>query len=306
MVLVFGMAVIACDNGTTGGNYVPPEDLPVTERWGKWVDPDSDVTLDYLVSGDDICTITVSGTPADQQWKASPRYHYTVKKNTNYTYVFEAWTETGERKIGIQYYEDNDDSVYIGKEISITSERKTYTIVGKPLPKGGEKFLAFQCADQLGTFYIKILSITEGGEYDYVKIRSVMPSTGLTEGGSEGQKFTVVVDYCLVSCEQAELNILFNGYFEDIDGYIDSNDLPNLYNWVVDGELSVNKGKGSHTFKVSVIPKNWYPEGEFSVMCVLGVLGDVVYEEYDDDGNVVRAEYYWTFLDDDIKALSFK
>jgi len=269
-----------------GTNYVPPEDKPDAERWGGWVDDDATATLDYSVDAEGVCTITVGGTAQSNdesdgwgRWKASPRYHYTVKKNTNYTYVFEAWTEHDSRDITVQYYEDNDDSVYKSKTLSITSERKTYTIVGEHLPKGGENLLAFQCADQLGVFYIKILSITEGGDYDYVKIQSVTPSTGLTDGVE--QQFTVKVDYALVTLEQGLITAGFNG--DNIYG-------PNSFSFE---EFDVNKGKGSHTFYITVVPKDWGVEGEFCAAVNLGHYPDGTSES-------------WEWLAHDEKILSFK
>ena len=253
MVLAFGFTLAACDN--TDDDERPPEEKTTAERWAKWVDKNSNVELDISVSNDDVCTITVSGTPADQRWKASPRYHYTVKKDVNYTYKFEAWTKEGNRDLYVQYYEDNDDSVYKNKGISITSERKTYTVVGETLPKGGENKLAFQCGDKLGTFYVKIISITEGGDFDSVKILSVTPNTGLTDG--EEQNFTVKVEYSLATEEKCELTICFNSY--SIDGY-------SHYE-----TKEITKGKGNYTFEdITVTPKDWRSEGgEFGVMVVL-------------------------------------
>jgi len=256
MVLVFGMMVVGCDDGSSNGEKSPeeksngeksPEEKTTAERWSKWVDPESDVTLDYSVSSDGVCTITVGGTPVVEQsdrWKASPLYHYTVKKDKNYTYIFEAWTANDNRDILVQYYNDNDASVYMYKHVSLTSVRKTYTIVGEALPKGGEKFLEFQCADKLGTFYVKILSITEGGDYDYIKILSVSPSTNLTN--EVEQQFTVAVEYALISQAQGEIEIFFNNLHE-----------PNYLFSPEDGSIVVNKGKGSHTFNVTALTKDW-------------------------------------------------
>jgi len=110
-------------------SYILPEDRPVADRWWKWVDPESTATLDYSVAGDGKCTITVGGTAQDNywdRWKASPRYSYTAKANTCYEYTLDAWTESGTRDLWIQYYEDNDESVYLDRELSITSAQTTY------------------------------------------------------------------------------------------------------------------------------------------------------------------------------------
>jgi hypothetical protein len=158
MVLALGLAVVGCDNGSTG--RTPPEQMPEAERWWyAWSNQSAGVTVDYSVDDDGVCTITVGGTAADTRWYADCQYGYTVKKNTAYAYTFEAWTESGDRDIGLQYYNDNAADIHLGRGFSITSARKTYTIYGESLPKSGEKSVQFQCGDQLGTFYVKMLSI---------------------------------------------------------------------------------------------------------------------------------------------------
>ncbi|MDR2717301.1 MAG: hypothetical protein LBB89_04460 [Treponema sp.] len=167
VMLVFSFA--ACDTGGGDGGEIPPEQLPEAQRWDKWVDPKSTATLDYSVDPDDgVCTITVRGTPEEHNeidgwyaYKAAARYRYTAKANTRYTYVFEAWTESDMRVLHLQYYWDDDDQLSLGFDIPLTSARKTYIRTGQVIPKNKAGRLDFQCADQLGTFYVKIISITE-------------------------------------------------------------------------------------------------------------------------------------------------
>ncbi|MDR2718580.1 MAG: leucine-rich repeat domain-containing protein [Treponema sp.] len=151
--------------GGTGGG-TPPEQQTTAERWGKWVDDTSTATLNYLVDpGDGMCTITVGGTADLDRWKAGARYSYTAEKGKLYDYTFEAWTRSGARKLWVQYYEDNDERIYLVDSVSLTTTRTTYTVNGTNIPKSGIRPLVFQCADQLGTFYVKILTISEY-EYD--------------------------------------------------------------------------------------------------------------------------------------------
>jgi len=149
---------------------VAPEDLPDEYRWFKWIANDATATLVYTVAADGVCTITIGGTAQPNnatdgwgRWKANVWYRYTAKANTAYTYVFEAWTESGTRKFPLQYYWD-DTAVGIYRNLTITNKRETYTIKGERLPKGGLRDLSFQTADQLGTFYVKVLEIFE---YEY-------------------------------------------------------------------------------------------------------------------------------------------
>jgi hypothetical protein len=157
------LSLTGCGDGSGGGGggEKAPEEKTTAERWGKWVDPSSTATLDYSVAGNGKCTITVGGKAESDRWKASARYSYTAKKDKLYDYTFEAWTQSGDRELTIQYYEDNDERVYLWDIVSLTTTQKTFTVNGTNIPKSGIQPLAFQCADQTGTFYVKVLTISE-------------------------------------------------------------------------------------------------------------------------------------------------
>jgi len=135
-----------------------------SHHWSKWVDPTSTATLVYSIDGDGVCTITVGGTavtPDWDRWKAQALCSYTATANTSYEYTFEAWTASGEgnRTLNIQYYSNSPADAR--KNQDITETRTTYTIQGESIPNDGFQNLEFRCADQTGTFYMKMLSITE-------------------------------------------------------------------------------------------------------------------------------------------------
>jgi len=153
------MFITGCNSDDEGD--VPPENKPVKDRWGKWIEPGTTATLDYSVADDGVCTITVGGTAEQERWKVNAQYDYTAKAGVSYKYTFEAWTESGTRELGFQYNTDHDEKIYLGEGISITSVRKTYTVYGAELSKGVINHVEFQCADQLGTFYVKMLEIKE-------------------------------------------------------------------------------------------------------------------------------------------------
>ena len=152
------------------------EASPAAGRWAKREDSESTARLNYSVDSNGVCTITVSGeamTNNEEQgwnrWRAAAGYRYTAKANTAYTYVFEAWTEGGERTIGVEYYWDAANEKARMNEVKINSTRKNYTVTGIILPEGGECELKFHCGDQLGTFYVKVLEIyayTPGFDYE--------------------------------------------------------------------------------------------------------------------------------------------
>ena len=164
LAAIIGFSMAACGDGGGGGgggDTDPKDKWSVKDRWYKWVDTTATVTLNHSVATDGGCTITVGGTAEsnNDRWKAVAGYAYTAKAGKSYTYKFEAWTESGTRSLGVQYYADNGDSVYKDSTISITSTRTTYTVDGDTLPKGGDHGVSFQCADQLGKFYVKVLEI---------------------------------------------------------------------------------------------------------------------------------------------------
>jgi hypothetical protein len=175
---------------------IPPETKPVTERWGSWADPESDVTVSHSVANDGVVTVTVGGTVA-QRWQGVAGYQYTVQKDATYTYEFEAWTApgAGSRTLGIQYYGggtlNTKGPPYLIATQVITEEQNKYSftrsITGSPATNSGVSYVEFQCADQLGTFYVKVISITNisgnYGDFVYVEYPSTITITGYTGAG---------------------------------------------------------------------------------------------------------------------------
>jgi hypothetical protein len=90
-----------------------------------------------------------------------------------------------------------------------------------------------------------------------VMIRSVSPSTGLTDGVET--TFTIVVDYSFYGFENGMLSIQFNSY--DAEGKIMS---------MLGREYLTEEGSGTQTFIVQETPKDHSPYGDFFVRCELG------------------------------------
>jgi hypothetical protein len=161
LVLVFGMTVVGCGGGPTDNS---PEAKPYNERWFTWVDETSSATINYSIASDGVVTVTMGGTPDDNNWKANISYQYTAKAGKEYIYKFEAWEEdSGMRIPSLQYYWDDDDReslIFSIDDFWITGTRKIYTLTGTAMPKGGVRNLEFQCAGYTGKFYIKVISIT--------------------------------------------------------------------------------------------------------------------------------------------------
>jgi len=181
VIIAFAFVFTACDdgNGNNNNNGTSPEQLSTTERWGSWADPTTSVAITHSVANDGVCTITVGGTELTTQplfdhiWKACASYKYTAQAGKYYEYKFEAWTDAGTRKVQLQWYADNNTSTYHGTKwieaptgtftpgFEITNTRTTYTVTStEAIPKSGVQDFSFQCANQTGEFYVKILSIT--------------------------------------------------------------------------------------------------------------------------------------------------
>jgi len=164
---------ITLDGGTTEtaptqitATPIPPEELSVVERWWSWAHETATATINHSVATDGVCTIIVGGvaqvndeTDDWGKWKARAGYTYTTTTDTAYEYKFEAWTQSGTRDLWLGYYEENEAG-HLGFGFDITAQRKTYTLIGRSIPKGATRSLEFNSADQLGTFYVKIISVT--------------------------------------------------------------------------------------------------------------------------------------------------
>jgi hypothetical protein len=157
--LILGMLALGLVFAGCASNSPSPSENKTTAEWGwwTWVDDGSQVTIQRTVDSNGVCAITTGGTAETDMWKAAGGVDYTGEAGASYTYVFEAWTSNGERKIRVQY---GTDPSWFGRRFNITTTRTTYTIVGSSLPKGGEYGLSFQCANQLGTIFVKMVSIS--------------------------------------------------------------------------------------------------------------------------------------------------
>jgi len=144
--------------------------------------------LNYSIDNNEVCTVIVGGTPekngVDGVWRAwtiQAFYPYTGEEGMLYEYKFEAWTQSGTRDLHIQYYENNEDAVYLGDTIPITTKRTTYTVRGRVLPKDFRDGVHFQLADQIGTVSIKMLEIKEL-KIGKLTITNFSNSPGMTQG----------------------------------------------------------------------------------------------------------------------------
>jgi len=103
-----------------------------------------------------------AGNPGDAVAGAD----YKVKAGSAYEYKFEAWTKSGTRTLEIWYQDEYDGG--FKKNITITTEHKTYTFTGEPIlatsinrggKNPGQSTMRFYVGDQVGEFTISHLEI---------------------------------------------------------------------------------------------------------------------------------------------------
>jgi len=107
---------------------------------------------------------------------------------------------------------------------------------------------------------------------DFINIISVTPDSGLVNG--VGTDFKVVVEYNLFSSTQGTLGIGFNK--DEVNTWL----FP-----VWDANYLVNKGSGTHEFNVTVKPRNWGSQGDFSAFAGLWKFPFVIGEYNNLDGD---------------------
>lgn len=183
LMIVFAFVGCGDDNGgettTTAAPQPTPqpivetdtwtaEELAYKDRWWTIRAQNSNATLEHFsVARDRIVTVTIGGVaephenPNWNAWRISACYNYTAKANTIYVYKFRAKTESGTRLLPIQYYNDEDESVYLGSEVNLNNEWQTFEITGSVIPKPGNFSLRFMSANALGTYYVEVISIEE-------------------------------------------------------------------------------------------------------------------------------------------------
>ena len=164
LAVMIGLTVMACDSG--GDKEHPDKKL-----WGTRIDGGAVATVSVSVASNGVCTIVVGGEAEEEGavWKAIAEYSYTPAANTEYEYKFEAWTASGSRNLLVQFNDDVDNKEWFAASFNINSTRTIYILNTKTTcewenwTRTSDRYvgnLQFHCADQLGTFYVRMISIT--------------------------------------------------------------------------------------------------------------------------------------------------
>jgi len=288
LVAVIGFSMVACvgddDSPSTDGDKPHPD----TAHWDSyaWDDPSSSVTISHSVANDGVCTITVGGTPLvgvpngdplwNHLWKANASYSYTVQAGKLYEYKFEAWTVGADRRLYIEWYGDNDENLHNGSGwepynnnyrplFNITSQRKTYTFNSFAIPKNGEQGLTFQCANQTGTFYVKIISITAVGTGIFLSDFHYYTDNNDKKDGKEDQikwslednllKFSQTAKYMVVNLGTApsgELHLFWQHSGNNWSDWSGSQAITNDNGSAKSGMTVINNEYGGTTIKITL------------------------------------------------------
>ena len=155
--------------------------------WSTWKAQAAPSNLNVVLEeiGNKTVKITVNGTPSKDRWHAVTYFYNNglrLDKGKAYLYTIEMWTEKGEedREVTMQYYENNDTETYLELDrININSEIRRYELITPDiLPGSIDMFIAFQCGDQLGTFYIKVIGIEEADDPKKLLYTPIRDETG--------------------------------------------------------------------------------------------------------------------------------
>jgi len=112
-------------------------------------------------------------------------------------------------------------------------------------------------------------------EEDFINIISVTPNSGLIDGVDTN--FTVVVEYNLFSYDSGELSISFSI----------CDHTPACHLVITSANHYINKGYGTHEFNVTVKPKDWGNEGDFSVWVCIDEVPEIDNILLDCDENIL-------------------
>jgi len=158
-------------------------ELFASYAWGKWVTSGNDSDFDFSVGADGTVTVTTYVTVNDEYspWKQGMWINLPLENDVKYFYELEAWTESGERPLRIEYIDKQKYNVHKQKDIDINAAQKVYDVVSdtKIDPDCGRS-LVFHLGDPdiTGTLYLKIKSVKNSWYYD------------LPEPESGGSRFT--------------------------------------------------------------------------------------------------------------------
>jgi len=138
----------------------------VNDLLGHWTKWDSEgVNVDFKFNDGEL-EVIVSGTSVDwdQRWRGTVEYNdifMSFNKDKYYEISIGMRTESGERDITVLYYGDQPTSTYLAYDLEIDQINSIYTFTTEKIPSEKEAKLQFQCGNELGTYFIESISITE-------------------------------------------------------------------------------------------------------------------------------------------------
>jgi hypothetical protein len=140
----------------------------VTASWTGWSQNNNQLSVGFSFAQDGATRVMVAGSPLTNSWNANIRYEdktIPLLQGRYYKYTVELRTESGERSLRVNYFEDENlnGGTYINFDIfDINATARTFELVtNTAIPQTTMASLVFQVGDAAGDFYIRVISIQE-------------------------------------------------------------------------------------------------------------------------------------------------
>jgi len=179
--------------------------IKISLKWSARSSSGSSTTISLTENEEGIVKVDVGGVTNSDDWRARASYHHFSYHNKEYIYKFWARTETGNRSMSVQHYY-NPQFGWRGERIDINEDWQEFIIYGDLLPSNYAEGLVFNSATQLGTFYIKDVSIEE---YEPVSLSITGTNIIFGRWRNDPSEWTTVVP----TANGAQINLAANDYF---------------------------------------------------------------------------------------------
>ncbi|MCL2245010.1 MAG: hypothetical protein FWC03_11190 [Treponema sp.] len=169
-------------NGPAGlKTYIWKETIKVSETqntgitldasyvWKLWTDSGNNSEVNFSIAADGVLTVsnTVTNTNTWDDWKQNVHINFPAEDHIKYMYEFEAWTQSGLRKMEVQYIQIPATETYLTKSFDLSATRNTFEIISTvKFTQDTSPLLIFRVGStKLETVYIKLKRIIPSNEY---------------------------------------------------------------------------------------------------------------------------------------------
>jgi len=164
-------------------------DLGTSYYWWKFVQGGNSSAVNYTIGQDGTVTITTTEAVENywDNWRQMVGINYPAENDIRYAYEFEAWTNSGERPLSVQYIDKPASNTYASRDFNINTTRQSFVILSDTrIDSNSSPDLIFQVGHSAtGTLNIKLISIKNAGNYappdygDQPRFTAAAESTGI-------------------------------------------------------------------------------------------------------------------------------